>query len=320
MTNTLRAREWLQVIGNDYLGGLVMDGGASIKFVAPDEEGLRSLVMDKLTTDAKDMGFLVAAVDSGVTRVHLPQEIFFAIAQQIDWDGMAKSAVRLLTQELGWDTDGLDRASASSIVEDIARVKGLEASDVALDLRRKVADQVTRNVNMSRDFRVAMTHLCNTEIRGSGDRQRIVEWLTGVNRRISNVRDYSIYSAIGRTNAARLLRSLLFWVRFVGHSGVVVLLDITRVPLAKNPHDDRHFYSRSAVMDHYELLRELIDGSDDFPGLLLIVLADNGFLDPEASAKAKGYAIYPALMGRIADEVRSRTQANPMAALVRLTA
>ena len=70
-------------------------------------------------------------------------------------------------------------------------------------------------------------------------------------------------------------------------------------------------------MDHYELLRELIDGTDRLEGLFMAVLSNEDFVDEDP--RGKGYNIYQALRGRIADEVRSRSQANPMATLVRLS-
>ena len=144
-----------------------------------------------------------------------------------------------------------------------------------------------------------------------------MEWLTGVNRRVSSVRRYSIYNSIVRTNARYFLESLLHWVRLAGYPGTCVILDSGRVPLRRNPHDGLRFYSRSAVTDHYELLRELIDGTDRLNGLLLMVLAGEEFLDEERGGK--GFSIYQALRSRIADEVRARSQGNPMATLVRLS-
>ena len=101
-----------------------------------------------------------------------------------------------------------------------------------------------------------------------------------------------------------------------GYAGTVVVLDIRRLTLRRNPRDGQVFYSRSAVMDHYELLREIIDSTDRLERLFMLVLAAPAFLDDDPAGK--GYAIYQALMGRIADEVRGRGQANPMAALVRV--
>jgi hypothetical protein len=69
-------------------------------------------------------------------------------------------------------------------------------------------------------------------------------------------------------------------------------------------------------MDHYELMRELIDSTDRLEGVLMVVLADEGFLDLEL--RGKGFFIYQALYARIGDEVQDRNQANPCSTLVRL--
>ena len=144
----------------------------------------------------------------------------------------------------------------------------------------------------------------------------LIDWLTGRSRRVSNVRAYSIYNSIVRTNARHFLESLLYWVRFAGYPGTVVLLNDSRVTLPRNPRDGLRFYSRSAVMDHYELLRELIDATDRLGGLFMVVLSNADFLDEDR--RGKGFSIYQALMGRIGDEVRDRSQANPMSTLVRV--
>ena len=172
---------------------------------------------------------------------------------------------------------------------------------------------------MARDFRVAMTQLCFTEVTNTGENQEaipIIDWLTGLSRRVTIVKGYGIYNSIARTNAKHLLESLLYWIRFAGYSGTVVLMDNSRVTLRRNPRDGLRFYSRSAVMDHYELLRELIDGTDRLEGMLLIVHCNRDFLDDDP--RGKGFSIYRALLGRIAEEVRDRSQANPMSTLVRL--
>ena len=221
--------------------------------------------------------------------------------------------------DVGYRTDTIDPDSEESVLQAVSSYNSVEEHIIGLELRRRLPDAVTRNVNMARDFRLAMTHLCLTEMGGAGQTQEasgLLQWLTGVNRRVSNVRAYSIYNTIVRTNAKHFFQSLLYWVRYVGYSGTVVLLDNARVTLRQNPRDGQLFYSRSAVMDHYELLRELIDGTDRLEGFFMVVQSNEGFLDDNPAGK--GLSIYRALMGRIAEEVRDRSQANPMAALVRL--
>jgi hypothetical protein len=319
VTNILPIREWLDVIRDEYLDRFVKDGGSSIKFAVPTGEDSAPLVQDALARMASNLGYKAVTVDSAETRVQMPQEIFFRIASQIDWRLLARRMVLRLCEDLPYQTGSIDPEAEPPILQAISAANAVEESQIALDLRRALPQAVTRNQNMSRDFRLAMTHLCLTEMGGAGQNLEaapLIEWLTGRSRRVSNVRAYLIYNSISRTNARHFLESLLYWVRHVGHAGTVVILNNSRLTLRRNPRDGLRFYSRSSVMDHYELLREFIDSTDRLEGLLMVVLANEGFLDPDE--QGKGYVIYRALMGRIADEVRARSQANPMSTLVRL--
>ena len=320
MNNILSLQEWLDVVKDEYLDGFISDGGSSLKFAVPMKQDLTSLLKDRFAAESEELGYLVVVVDAGETRVHMLQEIFFRIAEQMDWRQMAKRVVLRLAGEAGYRTETVSLRTDAPILEAIGSASAVDESLVRLELRNPLFQSVTQNGNMSRDFRMAMTQLCLDEMGGTGRGQEavpLIEWLTGVNRRVSSVRRYSIYNSIVRTNARHFLESLLYWVRFVGHSGTGVILDDSRVTLRRNPRDGLRFYTRSAVMDHYELLRELIDGTDHLEGLLMVVLADEEFLDEDI--RGKGFSIYQALRSRIADEVRSRTQANPMSTLVRLT-
>ena len=320
MANTLSTLEWLNVIRDEYLDGFVKDGGSSIKFAVPTKSDLAPLLEDALDNTASDLGYIVVKINSGETGVHMPQEIFFRIAQQIDWRLLARRAVLRLCENTPYRTDTIDPGQETPILEAISAANAVEESQIALELRRVLPDTVTRNRNMSRDFRSAMTHLCLTEMGSAGNNLEAVpllEWLTGRNRRVSNVRAYSIYNSIVRTNARYFFESLLYWVRFVGYSGTVVILDNTRVTLRRNPRDGQRFYSLVAVFDHYELLRELIDSTDRLEGLFGVVLSNEDFMDD--APRGKGCPRYEALWFRIVDEVRDRNQANPMATLVRLS-
>ena len=320
MTNILTLQEWLDVIKSEYLDGFISEGGASIKFAVPQQAGLGPLLKTRLAAEAGNLGYLVAGIDAGETRVHMLQDIFLRIAEQVDWRLLARQVLLGQAGELGYRTDAVNPLDDAPVSKVLGEASSLSETFILQDLRPLIEKAVFRNPGMSRDFRAAMTHLCLAEMGASGqsrDETPLLEWLTGANRRVGNVRRYGIYNSIVRTNARHFLESLLYWVRFVGYSGTCLVLDDTRVTLRRNPRDGLRFYSRSAVMDHYEMLRELIDGTDRLEGLLLVVLTGEDFLDDDI--RGKGFSIYQALMSRIADEVRSRTQPNPMATLVRLS-
>ena len=254
-------------------------------------------------------------LDAVSSRVHMPQDIFFALAKQIDWRLLAQRMVRRLAEEKGFSVDGVDIADANeNVYEALARANGIEARFVLQEIRPDVVSQVLRNQKMARDFKVAMMHLC-TSLDGGESRQPLLDWLTGVNTRISNVRPFSIRTSINRTTARHYIESALFWVRHVGHAGTALVLENSRVTLARRPKDGSRYYTRAMTIDHYELLREFIDDVDRLAATLMVVVTNDDFIDEQS---ARGWRIYSALQTRIMDDVRDRNLVNPVAALVRL--
>ena len=73
------------------------------------------------------------------------------------------------------------------------------------------------------------------------------------------------------------------------------------------------------ALEHYELLREFIDGVDRLAGTLLAIVTNLDFLDESPDRRSRGYGIYPALQTRVMDDVRDRKMVNPIASLVRLS-
>jgi hypothetical protein len=74
-------------------------------------------------------------------------------------------------------------------------------------------------------------------------------------------------------------------------------------------------YGPAAVMDGFEVLRQLIDDAEHFAGLLLVVIADETLIEVESKRSLDAYV---ALKMRIWDDVRPEGCDNPLAPLVRL--
>ena len=72
-------------------------------------------------------------------------------------------------------------------------------------------------------------------------------------------------------------------------------------------------YSPAAVMDLYEVLREIIDDIEHLPGLFLLGLADQALM---AGDRRRTLDTYKALEMRIWPDVRPGDRQNPLAPLV----
>ena len=319
MTNTISIDRWLNVVTDEYLHSFVREGGAAIKFAVLDPERKPALT-DALKRSCNELDFILTEIDAVSSRVHMPQDIFFALASQIDWRLIARRLILRLLAERSYRVDTIGPDGSRQIIDTIARVNGLEREPMMVDLRPILVERVFKNPNMAKSFRVAMYHLCLAECEsGPSDQyagQPLLDWLTGTNMRIGNVRHFQIHTPINRTTARHFIESAFYWVRHAGYSGMIVLLDNRRVLLARNPKDGLRYYTRAMAMDHYELLRELIDDVDRLPGAFFTIATGLDFVEPQS---LRGLSIYAALHTRMMDDVRDRNHVNPTAALVRLS-
>jgi hypothetical protein len=109
-----------------------------------------------------------------------------------------------------------------------------------------------------------------------------------------------------------MLRSLCRWLKMIGHNGLLISIDIRRLALSLPPGSDGVRYTAAAVMDAFEVLRQLIDGADQFDGLFLTVVAGEAFIGDDQKRSIEAYT---ALKMRIWDDVRARDRDNPLAPL-----
>ena len=321
MTNAISIDDWLRRIEDEYLSTFVRDGGAAVKFaVTPDDE--QPALREALERRCRESDYLFAALDAAALRAHMPQDLFFGLARQIDWRGLARRRVLRLAADRRYQVGAIDNAGDDNVFDAIAGANGLESQSVLMRLRPDIETRVFKHPAMVRDFRVAMTSLCElagNRPDGSYEGQPVLDWLTGANTRLSPVRPFLIHTAINRATARCFLESALHWVREAGCTGTVVLLDNRRVTVARNPRDGLRYYTRAMTVDHYELLREFVDGVDRLAGTLLVVATGDGFLDDGAGHGSRGFGIYEALKTRVMNDVRDRRLVNPVAALVRLS-
>ena len=309
--------DWLEVMRQEYLEDFVAGGGAAVRFAVPEHAAGREDVRDGLRAAAAAGGFQWAAVDAATTKIHLVDHLFFAVARQLDWDTLARRYLCRHLVEAGFRVpDGADPPLSLAALEAVNELPGPVLGG---EVRRGLVNGLYRDEAMSREFRLAMLHLCLAQLDPEGDPElaaAVRQWLRGELRLISGVRRALIFQRIARHSARHVLLSTAHWVRRCGRRGLVLALDIDRYGDAARPADrgPGNYYSTTACLDLYEVLRQLLDATDELEAVLAVVLAGPEFLTDDR----RGLRSYQALYLRIADEVRDRYRPNPRSALVRL--
>jgi hypothetical protein len=274
-------------------------------------------IATRLSVLARQAGMAAVAVDAVHTKVQMIDQIFFSVARTLDWDRLARTTVNRICHMLGYEIPvGNPRISLAELAE----LYSYDLHELRRDVNRGLQSEIFKNYKMVQDFRIAMIRLCQFEFKTGqftdAEAEAVKAWLRGQLSQISLLRNTRIFRRITRTNARAMLFSLVHWLTSNEYTGLLLTLDLQQ--FFKGRERDatgmRIMYTRAAIIDTYESMRQLIDNTDEFQSMATVVC-----LPPDFTIdRTRGMDLYQALKLRIYDEVRDEARDNPFGTLVRL--
>ena len=307
----LPLEQWIGVMQREYFDAFLPAGGAAVKFVIAGEDTAETL-LHAIAGVAGRSGMIAVRISAGDTRLHMLQELFFSLARMLPWDDLARRYVEDLfaQNDYPWPEPGQKLTMA-----ELAQEFGVAPNLLTRGRDQWLSRDLWDDPHLARDFRSAMLHLCLARLEpdGDGSVSPIFQWLSGEKVLLGQLRQFDIVSRITRTNARSMLISVCHWLRKCGIGGLVLALDLRPAMPAKAAPDQTVRYTTAAVMDLYEVLRELIDDIENLPGLFVLALADQALV---AGDRRRTLDTYKALEMRIWPDVRPGDRQNPLAPLV----
>lgn len=312
----MAAEAYAAFLGEEYLASYLPAGGGSVKFVVTGDGEVADRFERSLSDVADQQRCVTVRLSAETTKAHMIDQMFFAVARQINWDQVAAAVVKT-----AYDDIAVPAAPGRLAVAEVADEHDLDPRELYRSMRRQLEQSLLADTSLPRELRRALLRLAQAQL-GSGDvhpdeARVVLDWLTGERVGLRELRAAMIYTRIGRHNAREMLTSLgRLLIRAGGH-GLVLNLDLTRLAEVRRPAVPERtgiYYSKAAVLDTYELLRQLVDATDDLFGMLVVAVMPPGLISDEK----RGLPSYTALQLRVADEVRDRRRPNPFASLVRL--
>lgn len=313
---SMSSRSYAGFLGDEYLASYLPAGAGSVKLAVTGDADVADQFQRSLQAVADRHRALMVGLSAETTKAHMIDQVFFAVSRQIDWDEIAVAIVRR-----AYDDIAVPAAPGRFTVAEVAADHDLDPRELYRSVRRQLERTLLSDITLPRELRRALLRLAQAHL-GSGDvthaEARVVKgWLTGERVGLRELREAMIYARIGRHNARTMLTSIGRLVLRAGHRGLVLHLDLTRLAEARRPPIPERtgiYYTKGAVLDAYELLRQLFDATDDLVGMLVVAVVPPELVNDEK----RGLPSYSALHLRVADEVRDRRRTNPFASLVRL--
>lgn len=312
---TIPLDTWLGPMEREYLGEFIPQGGGAVRFVVVDDADLAHFD-ERILLATRRAGLPLIRINTASVRLHMLQYVFFAIAQAMDWDALLQARLERLVHDAGyrWPKPGMRLPLA-----DLAHANGVAAHMLRTSVQQYITRTVWHDGGLAQDFRKAISALLMARLQDDQDtlRDGVLDWLRGDLRGLKAVRGAAIGARIGRNNARAMLVSLFHWLRSAGHPGMVVLIDLHRLLRERREVTDGLSYTPAAVMDCYEVLRQIVDDCEHYEGLFLIARADRRLINDDIPKRALSQ--YTALKMRVWDDVRPHGRDNPLAPLVVLT-
>ncbi len=304
---------YVAFIKKHYLEAYIKDGGAKFKLLLGMEGSGKTTVLERIAGDARDLGFCVARLDASRVRLGRFDEVYRAIAVQIPFnelvDRMAKTRV---IASLGYDPVGIPD---SETFLQWASGQGRDSIGLRRDVRKEL-DGLYRDANLTDSFATAIMLLAQANLGLPTSPEHLdilLRWLKGESLPARMLRPVFLHRSIDRYSARHMLRSLLFLLRKIGCPGLLVTVDGLEAVLSSTRQPDRVRYTRLQREDAYESFRQIIDDSENMPGLLVLAASRPQILSDELA----GVRSYEALHARIQNEIAAE-QVNRFADVVDL--
>ena len=210
---------YLDVIYEDYLSSYIKHGGSVFKMVIGPYGGGKTHLLYNIREIAWEEDF----VSSYITLT--PQETPFSKLEKI-----YKAIVANLVYQQSQETllEGYDRGIEAVLKKWFHEVYTDFAQKIEEEYLIDELEKYTSSLGPyeSTSFKNAIKEAFLSLAKNADDDfSLIVQWLKGESILKSEVNKYKIFDKIDKSTAFKMIRSLVQWVREIGYSGIVVLLD-----------------------------------------------------------------------------------------------
>lgn len=274
---TVGRQNWIRFVEEDF-DDYIAQGGSKVRFINGDYGDGKTHFMSILHHLAKEKQFGTSFV---VLTRDVPIHKFEIIYQEI--------VTQLKGEFVG---QGLRMLLHSWIEKQKALLQSKDEPESEITL---LSDQLRHMPGMDLNFanaliailRIECLPISETDLKRDPetDREVLYQWFEGRKVAKKDLKSFSVFEILNKTNSKQFLNSLITFLRWTGHNGLILLFDELETVLA---------HSTSIRNAAYENIRLLMDNTD-FSHYLHIFFS----IIPDVLRAEKGFKSYDALWSRV---------------------
>ena len=299
---TVAQDAWEDFAIKEYLDQYIADGGSQVKIVIGKPGSGKTHLLRRLERAAQERGYIVASLPASSIRLQHINDLYAAVARHLDLDELTNALARRIIKEMGYDHG---EVPADQSFAEWAASRGRFPVAIKRDIE-ELLGQFFKQRKMETSFCLAFIQLAADEL-GVGrlsavDRDTLYGWLRGNWFPVAQLRSVLIPRSIDRYNAREMFDSLSTLARDMSFKGLVITIDQMEEIVGRDPETRRWRYTKPALNDVYQSLREFVDSTPTLTAVLFVVAGRRELLDDEA----RGIKSYDALWLRLQHEVAVR--------------
>ena len=301
---------WEDFAIREYLDRYIADGGSQVKIVIGKPGSGKTHLLRRLESAAQERGFIIASLQASsiqpqrtnrsqsASRLHI-NDLYAAVARHLNLDGLTDALARHIVEEMGYDYG--DVPPKQSFAE-WAESRGRFPAAIRREIR-ECSEAFFKQREMETSFCLAFIQLAADKLGVRRLRKdeidTLYDWLRGGWFPVAQLRSVLIPRSIDRYNAREMFDSLSRLACDMGFKGLMITIDGVEDIVGRDPETRRWRYTKPALNDVYQSLREFVDSMPTLKSVLFVMAGRRELLDDEI----RGIKSYDALWLRLQHEV-----------------
>ncbi len=274
LSNMTVGREiWLDFFKKYQLDYFIANGGSKVKFLIGNKGTGKTHLIRSVLHDAKLENYATAYLSANDYKPNNLVDFYQEILEKFDLELLVRDICCTVAEAFGFSRDQYDGSELF-----IPKLYDqYPSSNLAQQEFRKKIVQIIKRYDFNSSFQAFIYQVINGRMISNNPTnvELSKKWLSGSSDVSKDdkkaFRDIMLFDKLQKFNARDWINSLIQLLKLSGKKGLVIAIDDLDILTQKNPETNRFFYSKNAVTDVYEIIRQLIDDTEILEYCLFIV-------------------------------------------------
>lgn len=304
---------WLDFFKKYQLDYFIANGGSKVKILVGDQGTGKTHLIRSIMLDAKASGYVTVYLSAKNFRPNNLVDFYQSILKKIDLELIVRGICCTVSHEFSID----DQYDGSEVF--IPRIRDqYPNTQIATSEIKKAISKIIKKYDFTPSFQSFVYQVVyNRMIANQQDAiEKAKKWLSATNEitkeEKKEFKALLLFEQIRKFNARDWINSLVQLIRLAGNKGLVISVDDLEVLTEKNPETHRYSYTKNAISDVYEIIRQLIDDTEVLEYCLFIFAGNSDLI----TNNKRGFRSYDALWIRLQNGFKECDRFNPFSDLL----